>query len=361
MTLKESSMSPASHNPQPRSRRRRPQRGRARPGQTLIIVIISWAAICGFVSLGVDLGRARLAKSQLSDAASAAARRGVYGLDDGTAVSKAIAAAADNTCDGDPVVLQPADVEIGVWDAAARTFTPTAGSPNAVRVTARRTAARGNPIPTPFAALIGRSNVDAIAVAVATITTPTNTQINVPGTANPWLAGMPAGTTANGFDSAPTASPTQVQGLNITPGACLNFNFTGSVSYYPGTQPFNPDGNPNWIINNWGSQNGGEHGIANVYAPLTSVIGVFLDDNLPTGSPPPASLDFSTAASRDFASLAPQLKQPFFIGDGLSGATGTVQQFIVPAGATRLFLGVVDGSGWLDNVGSFSVTVHGVN
>jgi len=54
----------------------------------------------------------------------------------------------------------------------------------------------------------------------------------------------------------------------------------------------------------------------------------------------------------------------FFIGDGLTGdGSGTVQQFNVPAGATRLVLGLVDApdyqgnpGGYGDNVGSFSAT-----
>jgi hypothetical protein len=49
----------------------------------------------------------------------------------------------------------------------------------------------------------------------------------------------------------------------------------------------------------------------------------------------------------------------FFIGDGRTGSgTGAVQQFIVPAGATRLFLGTVDGFGWNTNSGAFSVQVN---
>jgi hypothetical protein len=54
------------------------------------------------------------------------------------------------------------------------------------------------------------------------------------------------------------------------------------------------------------------------------------------------------------------LKQPFFIGDGLTGTgTGAVQDFIVPSGATRLFLGTMDAFGWFDNSGQFTVTVNG--
>ncbi len=58
--------------------------------------------------------------------------------------------------------------------------------------------------------------------------------------------------------------------------------------------------------------------------------------------------------------LSPFLKQVFFIGDGLTGnGTGAAQQFIVPAGATRLFLGPADGTGWVNNSGAFTVQVSG--
>jgi hypothetical protein len=55
------------------------------------------------------------------------------------------------------------------------------------------------------------------------------------------------------------------------------------------------------------------------------------------------------------------LNQVFFIGDGLTGnGTGTVQQFVIPAGATRLYLGSADGAGAnYNNSGSFSVSVTG--
>ena len=52
---------------------------------------------------------------------------------------------------------------------------------------------------------------------------------------------------------------------------------------------------------------------------------------------PRRPLDTSTA-SRDFASLSPQLKQPFFIGNGYRGSV-TKQNFIPPAERTQLFIG----------------------
>jgi hypothetical protein len=70
---------------------------------------------------------------------------------------------------------------------------------------------------------------------------------------------------------------------------------------------------------------------------------------------PPFSL-FDTPASRNYLSLSPVVKATFFIGDGLT-STGQPQTVIAPAGATRLFLGVMDGYGWYSNSGSFQATV----
>jgi PEP-CTERM motif-containing protein len=95
-----------------------------------------------------------------------------------------------------------------------------------------------------------------------------------------------------------------------------------------------------------------------INAPLDALLGVFLTNSLPTSSAAPAGLDFSAAGATSFASLSPGLKQVFFIGDGLTGnGTGSVQTFIVPQGATRLFLGGGDAFGWFNNSGSFTVNV----
>jgi hypothetical protein len=110
----------------------------------------------------------------------------------------------------------------------------------------------------------------------------------------------------------------------------------------------------------WGHDVGDEHGIANVVAPIDALIGVFLGPDQPDSSAAPEALDFSTPALRDFASLSPLLKQPFFIGDGRRNDFTTLQVFIVPAGATRLFLGTMDGYDWVNNVGSLDVTATNV-
>jgi hypothetical protein len=73
-------------------------------------------------------------------------------------------------------------------------------------------------------------------------------------------------------------------------------------------------------------------------------------------TPPSTSLDYSTAATRDESNYSGlQSQQPFFIGAGLTDG-GSPQTFVVPAGATRLYLGVFDGWQNSDNPGSLSVT-----
>lgn len=61
--------------------------------------------------------------------------------------------------------------------------------------------------------------------------------------------------------------------------------------------------------------------------------GVFLGPDAPA-EPAPERLDLS--GKLDFERLEPELRQTFFIGDGVG------KTFVVPAGATRLYLGFVD-------------------
>jgi hypothetical protein len=77
---------------------------------------------------------------------------------------------------------------------------------------------------------------------------------------------------------------------------------------------------------------------------------------MPSLSAAPAALSFSSAASRNYRRLTPALKQPFFIGNGRTSAQG-IQVVVVPSGATRLFLGTMDGCGWAANRGSFTASV----
>ena len=178
----------------------------------------------------------------------------------------------------------------------------------------------------------------------------------VPGTADPWLAGMPAGSTAsasNGYpaDVAFAQSPVILSDLPLIVGNLLTFNVFGSVNNTPSPSSLTPDGGS--ITYHF---NGVENGISNISAPVNSLVGVFLGAEQPNFSTAPDLLNFGTQSSQNYLSLAPLVKQVFFIGDGRTN-TGAVQKIIVPEGATQLALGTMDGHGWYNNWGAFDVEV----
>jgi hypothetical protein len=116
------------------------------------------------------------------------------------------------------------------------------------------------------------------------------------------------------------------------------------------------------------SSSTGYKSISGIKAPFAGyLVGVFVSKNGPKG-PAPASLDFTTGTGTGFTTIAPELNQTFFIGDGLTGDdTGSLQTFTVPADAATLYLGISDADGFNgppgaygDNVGDFSVEVHTV-
>jgi hypothetical protein len=119
----------------------------------------------------------------------------------------------------------------------------------------------------------------------------------------------------------------------------------------------NPDGSGAFSMTNYGDSLS-----APMNVRVNALLGMFLSAASPTGASTPAQLDF--AGGLNFAALAPGLGQIFFIGDGLTsdsalgGPAGAPQDFTVPSGATRLFLGSADGFGWFNNSGSFDVAVN---
>jgi|ERR671932_168338 hypothetical protein len=141
-------------------------------------------------------------------------------------------------------------------------------------------------------------------------------------------------------------------------GQVLTFsNISGIVSFgdSPETSNLSGDGRPYLYGTNILSY-GGISGIRND-SGLGFLVGVFLNDSEPT-DPAPLALNFTNNTS--FAEFSPQLNQTFFIGDGLTGSgVGSIQRFLVPEQATRLFLGFADAGGaqglpgtYNDNTGS---------
>lgn len=191
-------------------------------------------------------------------------------------------------------------------------------------------------------------------------------QVTVRGTSDPWLAGMPPGSGASVNDHAPAQSPLEIRGIDIYRGSYLTFsNVTGGVSFTPTCCWGNEGGSKTGLSNPacCGSIEGdgfathypgSENGLSNLTAPINSLVGVFLNDRQPSLLPAPAALDFT--GKLNFTTLSPQLRQVFFIGDGKAGSL--TQQFFVPAGATRLFLGTMDGYEWGNNSGAYTLDVN---
>lgn len=292
---------------------------------------------------------------------------------------------------------------------------------NAVRVTLRKTAARNSAVPLTFAALIGRNSADIVARSTAYVDFEGYANLGagngrfeyyIPATSNPWLSGMPAGTIANpnnphrnpdyagieysddgtkksgerrikndlasrngtgtsdadntatsssnwaswGDYAGKKGSPIRAGSIPIVPGASISFDgINGGANNFASSVLYNADGNTSSITRNL---RGAENGIADVRAPFNSVIAVFLSDQRPDqAGPAPAMLDFSSGSSRNYLVLKPQLRQPFFLGDGRT-STGEIQRIVVPEGATRLYIGTMDSWEWNNNVGGFEVTAH---
>ncbi|WP_298669591.1 PEPxxWA-CTERM sorting domain-containing protein [uncultured Sphingomonas sp.] len=147
----------------------------------------------------------------------------------------------------------------------------------------------------------------------------------VPGTSNPFLAGASGGDNVvmNGYtDTAAANSPV---GVSVIGGQTLAISATGAVSNCPGCLLSGPNGAGG--VASAGVTANGFTEIVNGYSnlPLNGLIGVF--NNL-------------------------GMNNPFLIGTG-----GT---FVVPTGATTLYLATVDGYQWSNNIGSFSVNVGAV-
>jgi Flp pilus assembly protein TadG len=361
-------------------------------------------AFVGIVSLAVDWGNTQLAKTELQAAADAAARAGAAGLTvrngDWTvqriaygesmnpefAVSHAKKTAFANESGGKGITLVDGrpengfDLEVGEWKNER--FYPLQGQAqlhaDAVRVVARRAARRGTEIRTPFASVIGFDSADAKAEAIARVIPAIYTNQRINGNASPFLAGMPEGTITSRINPSDRKvadvagdirwgatdpriknSPLPVTSLPIVEGTALTFDtITGQVTYDPSADYSDPDGNASLTGHNnlttsrdsqWGGRFYNENGIADAMVPLTAVVGVFLDDSRPDLTPAPENLDFSTPASRNFDKLQPKLKQIFFIGDGLNNDKNVRQQFIVPQGATRLYIATWDHYEWNNN------------
>lgn len=152
-------------------------------------------------------------------------------------------------------------------------------------------------------------------------------------------------------------APAEVALADLGNPPALILYATGTISFCPACGNNGADGTAA-IGNNPGYN--GISGITN--CPGRSLRAVFTSDSEPT-NPAPTPLNFAVIGI-NYTALAPQLNQMFFIGNGLAEPSAAPQVIRVPVGATRLYLGFVDGNGYndtpdwyADNSGSMAVTV----
>jgi Flp pilus assembly protein TadG len=166
-------------------------RSRDESGSVAVITAICLVFLVGFVALVLDVGHLYAVRSELQNAADAAALAGaralfpINGYPDANlilltdppycdlAVTSGRAAAASNQAGGVAnLATAPADIETGIWDWNAKTFTPDATPSfniNAVRAKVRRDAVANQPVASWFASILGFDSTPVNAVSVAAV------------------------------------------------------------------------------------------------------------------------------------------------------------------------------------------------
>ncbi|HLA85525.1 MAG TPA: pilus assembly protein TadG-related protein [Thermoguttaceae bacterium] len=137
---------------------------------TLVLFAVMLLVIVGMVAFAIDMGRIVLVRTQLQVAADAAAIGAAAKLGDSYEEVFDIArtVAGHHEAGDQGVNVGEEDVEIGIWDASTRTFTPTEDRVgNAVRVSTFRDERHGGEVPLLFAPVLKAFSFRMSASAVA--------------------------------------------------------------------------------------------------------------------------------------------------------------------------------------------------
>ena len=156
-------------------------------GVTAVMIALFLTVLLAMAAAAIDVGHALVARNELQNVADAAALAGTRALgviyegmtpaeqqtyvltggDQAIVVAAVQETANANSAAGVAIAIDPSDIQIGTWDMATRTHTPTVNQPKAVRVISRRDAASNGAISTFLANVIGMSSVSVRAVATA--------------------------------------------------------------------------------------------------------------------------------------------------------------------------------------------------
>lgn len=169
-------------------------------GAVAVTVAIVMVVLLSFGALALDISNAMIARNELQNVADASALAGarqlgmVYqALPQGTpyttyvlsnpsaVVSAATTVALANQARQVAIVINAADIVIGVWNSGPRTLTPGNVGATGVRVTARRDGGANGPVATWLAGIMGINAMSITATATAALT---GTGVLLPGETN---------------------------------------------------------------------------------------------------------------------------------------------------------------------------------
>ena len=175
-------------NAKPNARRRVRHEAQRQRGAIAVIVALLLSVLLGFCALAVDIALGFVVRSELQNAADAAALAGAAklfdpaapatSLDWSGATTAAANAVALNQSSG--ITLEDATVVPGYWSVTGGSgelqslpATPAAGDAPAVLVTVRRVdGENGGPLPLHFARFLGITSMPVVASAVAAVAPP---------------------------------------------------------------------------------------------------------------------------------------------------------------------------------------------
>jgi len=139
-------------------------------GAGTIMGLLWFMLLVGITGMAVDVTDGFRNRTMLQATADASALAAAIDLPDNTAAAAATAVAYSAFNMGAEIngsVLDPADVQIGLWDQATKSLDTTSLVPDAVMVTVRRSAENGNALPVNFLRIIGLQTWNVISQAVA--------------------------------------------------------------------------------------------------------------------------------------------------------------------------------------------------
>ena len=143
---------------------------RTRRGAIAVLAAILSVFMVGMIAFAVDFGYLSLVRTQLQATADSAALAGAGTMNTNEAdmIAAAKNFATRNKVAGRAAQLTTSDVEPGIWDTTARTFTPSSDLGNAVRVTVRTSQNSGGETPLFFGKVFGKNSMAQKASAIAT-------------------------------------------------------------------------------------------------------------------------------------------------------------------------------------------------